>query len=82
MTNRAMAEKLAHNDAIDLSKCAREGDFYVLPAGMFQEGVDYCNAKTEAWIWSIGRRLSDDVILASHTGELYQNPLFECLWLR
>lgn len=34
------------------------------------------------YIWSIGKRHSDGVILASRNGDLYQNPEFECLWLR
>jgi hypothetical protein len=49
---------------------------------MFKEGFDYCDAKNERWIWSIGRRLSDGTVLASLTDEFYQNAEYECLWLR
>jgi hypothetical protein len=75
-----MKERLDAREAIDLSPCKREGRYYVVET--YVDGVDYCDAKTEAWIWSIGRRLSDGVILASTQADLYQNPAFECLWLR
>ena len=77
-----MREMLMNHKAIDVSGCKKEGVFYILPSGMFAENLDYCNKETEQWIWSIGRRLSDNVILASHSTELYQNDLYECLWLR
>ena len=72
--------RLTLGDAIDLSKCPREGEYYILDS--FVDDKDYCNAATEGWIWSIGERKSDGVILASHRGDLYQNPNFTCLWLR
>jgi hypothetical protein len=80
MANRAMARKLMTGRAIDVSGCERYGGAYILPS--FIEGVDYCDRKTEEWIWSIGRRKSDGVILASKRDEFYQNDNFECLWLR
>jgi len=79
MTN-AMHRKVAATDAVDLSKNKREGDYYVLER--FVDDVDYCDLEKTAWIWSIGRRHSDGVILASTSADLYQNPDFECLWLR
>ena len=81
MKNLRMQEKLRAGEAIDVSRCDRtpEGD-YVLTA--FEDDVDYCNAKTEEWIWSIGRELATGRIIASHSNTLYQNPAFECLWLR
>lgn len=48
----------------------------------FWEDHDYCDSATEQWIWSIGRRYSDGVIIASTAADLYQNPDYECLWLR
>lgn len=80
MDNLAMAEKLRKVEAIDISSFAREGKYYVVP--VFVEDVDYCDAKREAWVWSIGRRKSDGVVLASLSADLYQNPAFDCLWLR
>ena len=83
MLNRKMEEKLRNGEAISLHKNEVTADgHYIIPESQFMQDVDYCNAKTEGWIWSIGRRLSDGVILASHSTEFYLNPLFECLWLR
>lgn len=78
--NNAMQRKIDANDAIDLSTHPREGDYYVLP--LFVDDIDYCDRSKTVWIWSIGRRRSDGVILASTSADLYQNPDFECLWLR
>src|SRR5215471_14290702 len=47
-----------------------------------RDGMDYCNAETEQWIWSIGRHRKTGEILASHTDELFNHRNFECLWLR
>ena len=80
MGHRAMARKLNANRAIDVSACPRVGDYYILDDVV--EGMDYCDAEREVWIWSIGKRNSDGVILASTKGDLYQNPNYECLWLR
>jgi hypothetical protein len=81
MLNRRMAEKLLASEAIDVSKCPRNsnGDF-ILTA--FQEDVDYCDAEREEWIWSIGRDRKSGEILASTSGKFYQNPSYECLFLR
>lgn len=80
MLNKAMQRKLDSGEAIDVSDCPREGPYYVLAS--CQEGKDYCDAVREVWIWSIGRRHSDGVVLASTRADLYQNPEFDCLWLR
>lgn len=82
VTNHAMRRKLNVGEAVDVSKCERHGGAYILPPGMFVDGLDYCNARTERWIWSIGRRKSDGVVLASESDEFYQNDNFDCLWLR
>lgn len=80
MANRAMARKLATGKAIDVSPCPREDFYYVLHE--VKDGMDYCDASTEKWITSIGKRHRDGVILASLKGDLYGNRDFECLWLR
>ena len=81
MNNQAMQRKLADGEAIDISGCEQTPDgLYVLKD--FREGVDYCDAVTERWIWSIGRRRSDSVLHASLSGDLYLNPEYECVWLR
>lgn len=80
MKNQAMKRKLDKHEAVDVGPFPREGDYYRLDA--FADDIDYCDATLEAWIWSIGRRLRDGMILASLQNDLYQNPEFECLWLR
>jgi len=81
MTNNAMRRNVDTGNAIDLSNHPREGKYYILDKFVDDES-DYCDASKTAWIWSIGRRRSDGVILASTSCDLYQNPAFECLWLR
>jgi hypothetical protein len=78
--NLAMQRKVADGEARDIGACERVGPYYLLAT--FMEDVDYCDLKAGVWIWSIGRRLSDGVILASPRNDLYQNGEFECLWLR
>jgi hypothetical protein len=78
--NLRMREKINSGEAVDVSGLPRYGGAYILP--VFTEGKDYCNGRTEQWIWSIGKRKSDGVILASHSDEFYQHAEFECLWLR
>lgn len=85
MSNKAMARKLAAGECLDLSPLARtdDGD-YIVPESWVGiiEDRDLCNANDETWIWSVGRRRADGVVLASHSSKLYQNPSYECLWLR
>jgi len=80
MKNKSMRRKIENGDAIDVGGFPTYGGAFVLP--VFVDDIDYCDAKRERWIWSIGRRKSDGVILASCTDEFYQNAEFECLWLR
>jgi len=56
MRNRAMERKLARGECVDVSSCPRTvtGD-HVLDG--FVEDADYCDAKREDWIWSIGKLL-------------------------
>lgn len=81
MTNASMLRKLEAGKCVDVSECKRtfEGD-YILDG--VEDGADYCDAKAEQWIWSIGRRRNDGIILASTTSKFYGNPDFECIWLR
>lgn len=79
--NSAMHKKVEKGEAIDLSDAVSfKGHYYVVDN--FIEDKDYCVLKTIQWIWSVGRRKSDGLILASTSADLYQNPDFECLWLR
>lgn len=84
--NTRMSQKIKEGQAIDLKDKPREGDYYILgeKADPFNEDADddYCDTSTSSWMWSIGRRRKDGRILASRSSDLYQNPDFECLWLR
>ncbi len=96
-----MKTKLDNGDAVDLSACKRLGRWYVLDAEQAQKtnaGLDFCDRKTEAWVWSIGRvREAGELrhtangvtyvaragmVIASLSAELYQCDGVECLWLR
>jgi hypothetical protein len=81
MANKAMARKLRAGEAIDLAKNQETatGDYLL---NTFVEGKDYCDSRKEFWIWSIGRHIESGFILASTTTKFYQNPKFECLFLR
>lgn len=80
MNNKAMERKVALGEAIDVSNGHIGNVYYKIDE--YREGVDYCDAKNEIWIWSIGRRYSDGLIIAASNTSMYQNPEFECLWLR
>lgn len=96
MKNKRMEEMLKRGSAIDLSECRMDPTdrFYVIEDKFAIHCLetdiakDFCVAKTEEWIWSIGKLkedfvdLSKGTVLASTTDIFYQNALFECLWLR
>lgn len=87
MLNRAMRDRLERGECVDLSQCARTlaGSRYIVPAHVFQEDIDYCDAELEDWIRSIGRRTHGDgfgQIHASTGNDLYLNDNYHCLWLR
>ena len=81
MRNFAMQAAIRAGDCINLEQCRRneDGDYVI---SVFIENVDYCDAATEEWIWSIGRHNSTGQILASTSGKFYQNPDFTCLYLK
>lgn len=81
MINISMQEKLERGEAIDISSCTQnaEGDYLLKD---FEDGKDYCDAKNECWIWSIGKHNVYKTILASTTTKFYQNPSYRCLFLR
>lgn len=90
MKNRRMAEKLLSGKAIDLSGAPRDADGdYILRdehgnGPGFIEDKDYCDARTERWVWSIGQHWITDEIRASTdpAGVYYGNRDWKCLWLR
>jgi hypothetical protein len=84
LKNLRMAEKLERGEAIDVNMV---GDPLPNFPGVwvmedFLDGMDYCDAENEVWIWSIGRHNVDGKYYAATDTRFYQNPLFECVWLR
>lgn len=81
--NKRMEEKLRKLECMDVRVIGRttdDPDVFVLSS--YVSGVDYADAQTERWIWSIGEEKGTGVIRASTDGRYYQNPKYECLWLR
>lgn len=76
-----MEQMIKDGSCIDLSECERTTEGYYIVTN-FVEGVDYCDAKTESWIWSIGKRFDNGKIHASLSANLYEHNEYECIWLR
>jgi hypothetical protein len=82
MRNQAMLRKLEKNEAADVRTVGEELAPGVFRLQAFTEGIDYCDAEKEDWIWSIGKDLRDGTILASTDARFFRNPDFDCLFLR
>lgn len=77
-----MERKLQNAECLDVEKIGTKLEDGTYELSFFEEDVDYCVASSEAWIWSIGRRYNDNAIFASKDTRFYNNPDYECLWLR
>ena len=82
MGNLSMWRKLIDKMALDVRAEGHEVMPGVFRLARFVEDVDYCDGLGERWVWSIGRRLEDGAIFASVGTEFYQNPEFDCIFLR
>lgn len=82
MQNKAMEAKLDSFDALDVRTIGFEIEPGVFELQKFSEDTDYCDAGTEQWIWSIGKREKDGKIFASTDARFYQKSGYDCLWLR
>ena len=85
MQNLAMKKKLDAGIAYDVNAVGKmvEGfEGVVWELQRYENDSDYCDAVQEQWIWSIGQRVTDKRIFAATDTRFYQNPMFECLWLR
>ncbi len=84
MDNKAMERMLQDCECVDVNAIGKQTD----TPGVFElnhfpgDDMDYSDAKTESWIWSIGRHVDSGQILASTDARFYQNGEYECLWLR
>jgi len=82
VNNVRMQEKLEARECLDVRVIGEEIMPGVFLLHDFITEVDYADAQNEAYIWSIGRHRETGEIHASTRGEFYQNPLYDCLWLR
>lgn len=87
--NNRMRSKVDAGDAIDLYGAVRHLDRHtaVFQVDAVVEGMDYCvidpgEDAHDEWIYSIGRRLADGVILAARDVRFYKRDGYECVWLR
>lgn len=80
-----MERMLADGECLDLDALGavevRPG-VWEMKIDTFKEGVDYCHAPTEQWIWSIGTEKATGKTFAGTTGEFYEDPCYTCVWLR
>jgi hypothetical protein len=81
MQNLTMAEKLRNLSAIDVRVEGQEVGDGVFQLPRFVQGADYCDSKTERWIWSIGKDFKGRVFAAVDT-RYYGDPNYDCLFLR
>lgn len=82
MKNLRMREKLDLGECIDVNKIGHSIGTGLFVLDSYEDGKDYCDASSDAWIWSIGRHISSGVVIASIDSRFYQNPQYVCLWLR
>lgn len=86
-TNPEIQARILDGRAIDVSwwDLTPEG-LYVVPENFdldaLPDGVDLCDARRQAWIWSIGRDSVNGDRLASTGQEFVDKPGWELLWLR
>lgn len=88
MRNKAMERKMEAGAVLNVRVMATKietsvdgrATLYTIPR--YVDDIDYCDAETEAWIWSIGKSYLTGAIIASTDARYYQNPDFDCLWLR
>ncbi len=81
MYNLAMKRLYDAGELVDVSVCPQVSPgVYLL--SRFEDGKDYADIKLEYWIWSIGRDIETDKIYASTDCRFYQDPRYECLFLR
>lgn len=85
MHNQTMQRKLKSGDCVDVNTVGtkREDGLFQLREFNREADVDYCDAATERWIWSIGQHRETGEVLASLDARFYPStPEFECVWLR
>lgn len=82
MKNLRMREKLDLGECIDVNKIGHSIGVGLFVLDEYHDGVDYCDAANDQWIWSIGKNAVSGTIVAAIDTRFYQNAQYECLWLR
>ena len=82
-----MEEELRKGECLDVNVIGVplegfEGVVWELKRGTFKDNKNYCDAKGEQWIWSIGQRVLDARVFAAIDTRFYGNEMFACLWLK
>lgn len=84
MINLRMEEKLKAGECLDVNKIGKPHPqmprVWILPEVI--DGMDYCDAAGESWIWSIGRNIKTGEILAARDERYCHSKLEECVWSR
>ena len=82
MQNLAMLDRLNKGIALSVLVEGRKIDDSMYELKRFIENKDYCDPKSERWVWSVGQRFSDNKIFAATDARFYENPNYSCLFLR
>lgn len=82
MQNKSMEHALRAGQALSVLVEGRKIDDGLYELRRFVDGKDYCDPQREWWIWSVGRHVFDGRIMAATDVRFYQDPNWECLFLR
>ena len=82
MDNLQMQRMLVSGQALDVLREGRMIQPGLYQLSRFVDNKDYCDSKNEWWIWSVGKNVFDNRIMASTDTRFYGDPNWECLFLR
>jgi hypothetical protein len=83
MQNQTMIRKIKSGQCRDIGHFPqRSAGIYVMRAEFYRDGLDYCVLKDNAWVYSIGVEKATGEIHAATDGRFYENPEYDCIWLR
>ena len=82
MPDREMAVKLGSGEALDVRAIGEEIQPGVFRLTRFVPGYDYCDAKKETWMMSVGRHNRTGEFFAARDARFDMDPEYECVWLR
>jgi hypothetical protein len=82
MQNQAMENKLRAGVALSVLSEGKMVQPGLYELKRFVEDRDYCDPQREWWIWSVGRNALTGKIMAATDARFYDDPTWECLYLR